>query len=269
MIELKAKTTISFKKCVEIIAGSDKNEEDVDRILGIELELRSYIASYLVNRNSLELLQQNAFSKEVKESLLSCYSSMPARLKRELDLYKANVLSGLNKCPYCLISEADTSDHFMPKQKFPEFSFYIYNLIPCCSNCNRRKGERWLNENGRMFFNPYFDSMPAGVLDVEVSLEEPSVNFFIARDRCILSSHIKYLDLIRRYNDQGSNTVSEVVEVLKDYPELTEPDAFAFEMGKEASKSKKRYGENHYEYLIYYNLSQNRDILTRYINNCL
>ena len=62
------------------------------------------------------------------------------------------------KCPYCMLSEPGTFDHYIGKGEFPEFSILSKNLVPCCSKCNSKKGEKFLSENGkRIFISFYFD----------------------------------------------------------------------------------------------------------------
>ena len=48
--------------------------------------------------------------------------------------------SEIRRCPYCGINTADTLDHYLPKELFPEFSVNAANLIPCCGRCNLLKG---------------------------------------------------------------------------------------------------------------------------------
>lgn len=58
---------------------------------------------------------------------------------------------GLRTCPYCNRAFIGTEekenlgvqlDHFYSKSIYPFFAVSLYNLIPCCSYCNRIKGNR-------------------------------------------------------------------------------------------------------------------------------
>ncbi|MCU1180713.1 hypothetical protein [Stenotrophomonas muris] len=66
-------------------------------------------------------------------------------------LYKAAAFEGqlevsktgsLVACPLCGIRQGVTIDHYLPQDKalFPHFSYFSYNLIPACSNCQGCKG---------------------------------------------------------------------------------------------------------------------------------
>ena len=73
--------------------------------------------------------------------------------KEILDLYKKCGLideneSKLEKCAYCG-AKASTADHFHPLVKNGEATGYIteiYNLIPCCGECNSTKGNTPFDE---------------------------------------------------------------------------------------------------------------------------
>ena len=73
--------------------------------------------------------------------------------KEILDLYKKCRFideneSKLEKCAYCG-AKASTADHFHPLVKNGEATGYIteiYNLIPCCGECNSSKGNTPFDE---------------------------------------------------------------------------------------------------------------------------
>lgn len=46
------------------------------------------------------------------------------------------------KCPFCMISEATTLDHYFPESIYPEYIIFVPNLVPCCNFCNIKKGDR-------------------------------------------------------------------------------------------------------------------------------
>lgn len=66
-------------------------------------------------------------------------------------------LLGVTVCPYCNRAFIDTYkvadelesngelDHFFPKEKYPYLSLSLYNLIPCCSVCNKAKSNSYEN----------------------------------------------------------------------------------------------------------------------------
>jgi 5-methylcytosine-specific restriction endonuclease McrA len=62
-------------------------------------------------------------------------------------------------CPLCGSLSLGTVDHFLPKEIYPEFSFYSKNLTPACG-CNSRKGVQHRGVNAaERFLHPYFDKV--------------------------------------------------------------------------------------------------------------
>lgn len=122
------------------------------------------------------------------------------------------------QCPYCGIERLEVRDldHFMPREKWPEFSILPTNLVYVCSLCNQRpqKGTNFLDEktNKRLFLHPYYDLELSSQklltcnifvkkiylnIKFEVNPSIKRINPYIFE---IASSHIKYLNLDIRYS---------------------------------------------------------------------
>ncbi|WP_431882095.1 HNH endonuclease [Micromonospora chalcea] len=56
-----------------------------------------------------------------------------------------------------------TIDHFLPKDKYPEFSLFVNNLVPVCPDCNRYKSTLTGSQEEGRFFHAYYDDVPADV----------------------------------------------------------------------------------------------------------
>lgn len=75
----------------------------------------------------------------------------------------------IKSCPYCnahytLTIQTEKKvkakfqlDHFYYKKKFPYLSLSLYNLIPCCANCNLSKGARTFDL--LTHYHPYYSSL--------------------------------------------------------------------------------------------------------------
>ena len=119
------------------------------------------------------------------------------------------------RCPFCGISESSTLDHYLPKEKFPEFSVFPKNLVPSCAVCNTRKRDRILDKgtNARMFLHPCYDLIPdtaflvvrarmeADALILSYRLTQPAG--MALRTFQHLWSHFNELDLADRYRRMG------------------------------------------------------------------
>ncbi len=115
------------------------------------------------------------------------------------------------RCPFCGISESSTLDHYLPKERYPEFSVFPKNLVPSCAVCNTRKRNRILEEstNVRLFLHPCFDLVPElAFLTVRTRMEEDALVLsyrltrptgMTARTFQHLQSHFRLLGLADRY----------------------------------------------------------------------
>lgn len=106
------------------------------------------------------ILNETNISKEFHESITSALRYTKLRQKL-LPFYQA---MNIKACVYCnaqltvvINIEEDQSgrfelDHFYPTSKFPFLSSSFYNLIPCCSNCNKAKLDK------KTLFNLYTEN---------------------------------------------------------------------------------------------------------------
>ncbi|MCC6390465.1 MAG: hypothetical protein IT167_07670 [Bryobacterales bacterium] len=53
------------------------------------------------------------------------------------------MMGSRERCVYCLDSHGADIEHFWPKTPFPERMFLWPNLLLCCTECGRMKGERF------------------------------------------------------------------------------------------------------------------------------
>lgn len=119
------------------------------------------------------------------------------------------------RCPFCGISESSTLDHYLPKERYPEFSVFPENLVPSCAVCNTRKRDRILETgtNVRMFLHPCYDTIPdVAFLAVSVRIEADALilSYRLSRPDGMtlrtfrhLRSHFGELDLADRYRRMG------------------------------------------------------------------
>jgi uncharacterized protein (TIGR02646 family) len=50
---------------------------------------------------------------------------------------------GRERCMYCLDSHGTDIEHFWPKSPYPEKMYYWPNMLLCCTDCGRIKGDRF------------------------------------------------------------------------------------------------------------------------------
>lgn len=192
-------------------------------LLAIKPRVLSQYDLYNKNAQNLEVLEAfDGFGEDGKAALNHCYDSSI----RPLNNLKTTIYSnlgdvGISFCPYCLISEPKTIDHYLPKELYPEFSVLPCNLIPCCPTCNSKRGLIWLKSDKRTTINVYFDILEnRRFLFAEVYFESdgiPQINFYIKNMEGlsdylfeIINNHFDKLKLYQRYRDQIARIVSEL-----------------------------------------------------------
>ena len=112
-------------------------------------------------------------------------------------------------CPYCGLNEPDTLDHFLPKTAHPLLSITLYNLIPCCNNCNHKKKVYDSSLEPVSFFNPYLNKENPSWLEVKtIDITSQDLNIRYAFNEAafvndeqkeIFKLTCKELDLLSRY----------------------------------------------------------------------
>ena len=92
------------------------------------------------------------------------------------------------RCPYCGRPNPTTLDHFFPRSKYKELSFFSKNLIPCCAVCNQKKrNDVWDKDGVRLFLNPYFDDFLTTEF-VEVQIQpDPEFSFEVPLFKFVFS----------------------------------------------------------------------------------
>lgn len=116
--------------------------------------------------NSLRLIPSDRIKKPLRDDLFDMYSFEAAIVKKVKKwLQEHNSVTVYGVCQHCGIVPFDTMDHILPHQRYAEYSVHARNLIPCCTDCNRRKNEREI-------LNLYVDVLP----DVEYLFMDVKAN---------------------------------------------------------------------------------------------
>lgn len=137
---------------------------------------------------------------------------MKGQYERVRFLYLPTVLQELNLsvCPYCnrhyIFSVGNSRkvsaqfDHFYSKVTYPYLALSFYNLIPCCPDCNKAKGDKDVK------INPYAEGFDNnGQLEIDSLLNcvlgKPNWDVvFNADDRCRTNIEVFALDELYRYH---------------------------------------------------------------------
>jgi 5-methylcytosine-specific restriction endonuclease McrA len=181
-------------------------------------------ALYLSNRSCLHNLRRTTYSGVQSAALEHCYdSSTNALAEIKVSLIK-NIKTQneylLSKCPYCLVREPSTWDHYLPKAKYPEYSVFSPNLIRVCDVCNRKKSDG-LVQNTKEAIHTYFDKLPnTELLVCDVTLDNaniPIMNFNVPNPTnntqiTLVQNHFNAFDLAETYIDYAKDYLSVLLQ---------------------------------------------------------
>lgn len=230
---------------------SNKHKEIVDRY-----------AEYLTNKISLENITNSCCNDIDNKALRHCYE----KSTKALNILKKNIkesqaIEVRSICGYCGINSPGTFDHYLPLSIFPEFAVYGPNLIPCCGDCNSKKGAEWKDiNNTRYFINLYYDEIPdIAIIEaiIKIEADSPKIEFkFIqnsrgfeyekVKDREIVKYHYDKLELLNRFRDSCDSYISEIIKSLKCHKKFNKSEILEF-LKDEYDGIVESYGINHWK----------------------
>lgn len=200
--------TIDATEVFDEIAAA-KQQPRQEHMLAARLKVLAAYQSYEQAVPEIGELNEATLTNPQKEAMRHAFTveTEPMTALRGALLKRISVA----RCPYCGISESSTLDHYLPKERYSEFSVFPKNLVPSCSVCNTRKRNRILDKNTkvRMFLHPCYDVIPdlaflavrarvgAKALILSYRLVRPTT--MTLRTFQQLNSHFRELDLADRY----------------------------------------------------------------------
>ncbi|HCH3830657.1 TPA: hypothetical protein NKV24_003138 [Vibrio parahaemolyticus] len=223
----------SFYKDVIVLKRNTKKNPsfkvDINAIANTQLSYFEVYDDKFFN-NSLISIEAAEYAKNDKKNLQTLYSYRSKKiqeLKNSLTIHPLHKEHILNTCQNCTINEVDTMDHILGQTKFPEFSVHPKNLFPCCSVCNKKKSDDYVDEEGQqLFLNLFLDDLPKSqYLHVEFDknwlprfyLKQPEdVSDDLFR---LIDSHYKRLDLLDRFRDNSNHIISTLKSTIKAFKE--------------------------------------------------
>ncbi len=236
----------------------------------LEGTIASAYLEYDSHAPNLESITDLRLTPEEREALLHAYSveTIPMRELRE------DLTSPINcvRCPLCGVGESSTLDHFLPKERTPQFSVYSKNLIPSCGKCNTLKNDLFVDSNtgARHFLHAYYDRIPtASFLHLDAKFDHStillsySVHHVLGLDKATfdrLSSHFRLLRLSDRYRRMALEFLrGEGRSFERCYGKHKDSARLAQELAEKAEDWEATYGPNHWLVVLYEKLSKWRE----------
>jgi len=194
-----------------------------------------------------------------KADLIHCYEVPTKALDRLCaQIRNAQEFNLQSQCQYCGVNPlAETFDHYLPKEEFAEFSAFAQNLLPCCRDCNNKKGRAWKRAGRRVVLNLYYDELPrTRYLTARVVFDDnkPTVRFSFRSNvrlfggkRRLIRAHFAELDLLNVYDKAASIEIGEQVKLIGSLkPDLTRVQ-IASVFRRQASKLSRQFSPNYWK----------------------
>ena len=232
---------------------------------------------YLQNKHTLHEIKPIKMMNSYEEKLMKdAYknSGVFERVKKQLTDNVKKECRGM--CPFFMISEPTTIDHYFSESKYPEFIIFAPNLVPCCSPCNSKKGNRLFAEKDtfqkRMFIHFYYDTLPQiqflkatfYVID-----KIPQISFSLdfeneTETTEIIKRHFETLNLFERYRLLSNGILSTECDKIK----LSLMNNFSLEecvrlLKIQVQAHENTYGRNYWKTCIYRAMSESEKELMK------
>ena len=252
----------------EAVDRKDKNSADTIALNAskhkVEIAYRYYERT--MDSQKLGSLTPSRVLSSIKEHLLGMYSS-GCKLVKDFRTwhFNNNPQPYYNVCPYCTINSANTTEHILPKEVYPEYAVNVLNLIPTCSECNTSKGDDVLDKNGEIFtINFYTDTLPdIRYLFARITSIEGGIQFeYYLENRygvdtnlyALIERHFNRYHLIDRYYTKAVQELSSIENIFKS-EEITceaDYDKVTSKLIRKTDADAIAYGRNHWKIVMCY-----------------
>jgi len=221
--------------------------------------------------NSLSTIAAVSYNDNNKANLNGLYSYRSKKiqeLKNLLTIHPLHTESILNICQNCTINEADTMDHVLAQTEFPEFAVHPKNLFPCCGFCNKKKSDKYVDEEGnQLFLNLFLDDLPQSqYLHVDFGdnwlprfyLEQPTD----VPDKVfnLIESHYERLNLLTRFSDSSNKIISSLKSTIRMFRGIDISD-IVNRMEEYCLEQEVFLGYNHREIILYRALGSSEEFI--------
>ena len=206
------------------------------------------------------------FIKDNFEKLYSYKNSNIKKLRLAIQNLQDN--STKHKCQYCTINNHDTLDHFLPKSKYWEYVIHPLNLVPCCSDCNRK-----LSSKEDSSLNLYLDNLPTeqylfvnitftdSIPNFDFELRNVNNNTINAALYVKIKQHFASLGLLERMKEAAITEYTEFYNSIKaqlQHSNISDIKSCTLII---IHNNKVSYGHNHWKYIFQEALINNQNFI--------
>jgi 5-methylcytosine-specific restriction endonuclease McrA len=257
-LDKNGKAKLPFVLYQEAVNRTTNNKRII--LQGFEKEMQKNYDEYQkqFDLQNVHNITKHNLTQDVATNLKSLYTSNSAVAKNIRNYFDNELANRLyrNTCPYCTLSGADTIEHIIPKEDFPEYAIHVYNLIPCCGKCNSTKGDKIKdNSNNPEFINFYYHDIETDeFLQADLQFDNNgfpcfsfSLNFgknFNSILRKTIENHFTNLHLLDRYKKASVAKYAECELTIMPY--VKQKSNLIKALSDFCIKITSSYGKNHY-----------------------
>lgn len=228
--------------------------ESKNRLVAVEKTVEALYKEFDVHfpDNSLRLIPSDRIKKPLRDDLFDMYSYEAAIVKKVKKwLQEHNSVTVYGVCQHCGIVPFDTMDHILPHQRYAEYSVHARNLIPCCTDCNRRKNEREI-------LNLYVDVLPDVeylFMDVKANGDTIDLSFRLDNSQGFvqpdlfrkIAAHYAKLELFDRMKTIATTRISGfLTQIKRSYVKYGKQEVID-EINEDVEDLRQAYGYNYWE----------------------
>jgi len=252
----------------EAIAGEDRHKRDRRVFSRLRRRIENAYKRYQFWKPNLHRLRALGAQLSAREqaALLRCYKGahIAPRSKSPRDKLYAEIRKRAAECPYCTIGPTKTLDHYLPKQRYPEFAVLTINLVPSCSSCNSSRDFR-TRSGERALIHPYFDTIPDERLlfaEIRVAAGQPDVTFDVINWRRtanptfaqLYGRHVTLLRLRKRYRRWALSSaygLDAIASTITVWSRGKSRDEVRRILEEQAGKDELKHGANHFKVVLH------------------
>lgn len=228
--------------------------ESKDRLVAAEKTVEAMYKEFdeHFHDNSLRSIPSCRIKKPLRDDLFDMYgyeAAIVKKVKKWLEGHNPVTVYGV--CQHCGIVPFDTMDHILPHQQYAEYSVHARNLIPCCTDCNRRKNEREI-------LNLYLDLFPdVEYLFMDVKANGDTIDLFFRLDNSKglveqdlfrkIAVHYSKLELFGRMKTIATTRISGfLTQIKRTYVKYGKQEVID-EINEDVEDLRQAYGYNYWE----------------------
>jgi hypothetical protein len=149
--------------------------------------------------------------------------------------YKISELLQVEVCPYCnrnMIGRVGDDknpvircefDHFYPRNKFPHLGLSLFNLVPCCNQCNKIKSSKLINI--LPYNSGYSDDIKLKIIPLEATFSEGiPESFYIdienhsTSNKEDIENQMRILKIKEIYHSNHNSHVGRLLKLYYSFP---------------------------------------------------